>query len=207
MTEMVKCSRQILKLMANKRECVIKGGNMYRIKFSTKIIVFILLISYIILLSGCSDNSETINLEQEEDLELKVKLIGVWQDDSCVGATYSNMYHFYEDNTFEYFYSFYDEERRDFSNSGEWLVYNNMLHLKISQKTIREGGKFVESPLALSGYSLVDCELVKQDIDPIQEIIYPIKNYKESTTEYPTSISIGGTDFWQLSVDPHIYTE
>lgn len=163
------------------------------------------------------ENPETILFYRQDTSKGKIitkivreskdfNIIGVWQDSLGVGNTYTNKYHFFKDNTFVYYYSFVNEERRNFSICGKWLIDNNMLCLKILNKTVLEGGRFEPSPLDSSKKCLVDFKKVKYKVDPAKEIKYSLENIKESTNN-PKSILVGDTMFYQLATDPNSYRE
>ncbi|WP_432407598.1 hypothetical protein [Wukongibacter sp. M2B1] len=151
-------------------------------------------------------NKEMKDEVSNKDMELKSIIIGVWQDDSCVGTAYSDKYHFYKNNKFKFFYSQYDEEKRIENISGQWKIKNTNLHLIINEKTMLIGGDFVESPVSTSEYQLINATREKIEIDPPHEIIYPLGQIKDDS-DAPINIAIGGKRFWRLSEEPVDYLD
>ena len=141
--------------------------------------------------------------ENKNDREKYRKILvgaGGWHRSPSMTAAYGDHYIFSEDGTFIFKYSLADEERRVIDISGNWEIINgDLLHLTIMKKTIREGGEFIPgSPSSLTGYSLVNSTTVKVDVEPYEEVIYPLRDLEiDESSPAPLMLKIGGVQYWK----------
>ena len=133
--------------------------------------------------------------------KLKEILTGKFLCDApALAAGMGEYYLFYSDGTFEYKTSQFDGERRLISFSGKWdIVCKNLLHLIITNKTVLEGGYFEKGyPSGLTDYILRGAEIKEIELDPPEEIIYPLRELSiDKQQQHPLMMKIGGKQYWQ----------
>lgn len=61
-------------------------------------------------------------------------LLGAWHANTSVGAGFCERYVFNKDNTFIYYLSEYDKNKKFYKMTGEWKLVENNLHLRYTTK-------------------------------------------------------------------------
>jgi len=166
-----------------------------------------LLSEEITILQKTIKNLQIESMNVDDDTLLK-DIIGVWQDSPSVGSGFGNKYHFLENSTFIFDVSDYDTEGRIIYKLGTWKIEKGLLYMYINTKYYRKGGFFEENTVSsLTGYSLIDFEIVKNDLKELEIIIYPIDENDYDNGDLRISKSFGGIDYYRLSKDPNIYLD
>lgn len=140
---------------------------------------------------------------QKGDVSKKYKnnLIGIWHLGPNVGAGYNDHFEFFDDGTFIFRYNQYDGEKRIVDISGTWeVIHDNLLALKIINKTVIEGGEFTKDVTSqTTEYVLRNGTLKRIQVNPPEEIIYPLGSIViNKDYPYPVMMKIGGKQYWKL---------
>ena len=205
---------------------------------------FMSLIILIILLSGCDggissvqdgDNQDSIttqtpeheneviqNQENTEVMEEKNTLIGTWHAWHMISSQCDERYHFYDDGTYLFEYSNYDDKKRVISESGVWDDSNDILKLIISSKVTIEGGEESTEPLLVGDpdeYAIINGTIRIVEMDPFETEEHRIELYppeelddatfeKDKESEYSYgywTMFIDGVKYWKLTDNPDMY--
>ena len=149
------------------------------------------------------ETSTQLSSETEPQL-LGEMVIGIWQDYPAVGSGLSDCYRFYEGGTYVFepggFVSDPEASRQPRS-SGTWEADGDSITLHMTQKTVVEGGAWVEDPIV--GFILEGG--TEKTIEASEEIH---TLYLGVFVGLPRDmLSIGGRTFWKLSGDPNDYLD
>lgn len=160
-------------------------------------------------LDDLDNASESSNYEELLTEYMLGELVGIWHASPIVGAGYSERFFFYDDGTFKFCYSQYDEEKRILDMSGNWTVKGERLILSVLEETVLVGGELAEpSPSATSQYSIVNATVEKRHYDEPKTIEYTfgkLEEDKEGTDGliYGIKLLINGQYYWRISLDPY----
>ena len=159
--------------------------------------------------NNSDNNSDNSNHEDLLTEYMQGELIGIWHASPSVGAGYSERFFFYEDGTFRFCYSQYDEEKRILDMAGSWTVKGKQLILSITQETVLVGGELAEpSPSSTSKYSIVNATKEKRVYDSPKTIEYTLGKLEEDKEDtdgliYRIKLLINGQYYWRISLDPY----
>lgn len=152
--------------------------------------------------SGTAAGSRSQNLIEKKTVEKYTKnLVGIWHGSPTAGAGFQDRYEFLNDKRFIFKYSQYDGEKRVVDFSGRWtIIYNNLLQLTVTAKTIIEGGEFTKDVTSeTTKYVLENGAIKKVKVNPPQIVIYPLSDIKiDNKYPNPIHMTIGGIQFWKL---------
>lgn len=188
-----------------------------------KYIASILLLVILILVSGCNNpNTATLNGGSSNNvavssgdsndndtaaLNKKSILVGTWQDGSNVGESMGQRYHFFQDGSFIFDYSLYDEAKTTLSESGKWILNDNKLTLEVMKKvTVVGGEKGKPSSKASSDYAIINGKIKIITLAPPQKVEYATTAFSidnEKSIGWYT-FSIEGTQYWKSNSDPNV---
>lgn len=163
----------------------------------------------ICFLNDLDTDSENSDYEELLTEYMLGELIGIWHASPSVGAGYSERFFFYDDGTFKFCYSQYDEEKRILDMTGNWTVKGERLILSVLEETVLVGGELAEpSPSATSQYSIINATVEKKHYDNPKTIEYTLgklEEDKEGTDGpiYGIKLLINGQCYWRISLDPY----
>jgi len=131
-------------------------------------------------------------------------IVGLWQNNPSVGSGIGECYRFYADGTYLFEPSefvFDLEDYRPPRSAGAWEAHGDSITLHMTQKTVVEGGQWVEDPFI--GFALEGG--IEKTIAASKEIytIY-LGVFKDLDRDM---LSIGGRTYWKISGDPNDYLD
>jgi hypothetical protein len=143
-------------------------------------------------------------LESDKD---SFYLPGVWHSSEYVGSGYSDVYVFYDDNTFVYYASQMACDKRLVSFSGRWKSNGGNLNLSVLEKIQLIGGKLVHEDGGSCGSDsvLVDAEAKKIKVSPAEKMTIKLsKVYYEPEEDLGRKTMLfNAIRFWRISVNPN----
>lgn len=133
-------------------------------------------------------------------------LVGAWHDSPVIGSVDGQRYHFYEDGTYIFEYSQYDEAKRVLSEMGAWSFENNILTLIIKSKITVEGGEEVEA-FFNSEYAIKNGTINIIELSPPETNEYMLDEISQDMEESPGfwTVGINGISYWKFTDDPDMY--
>jgi len=161
--------------------------------------------------SGVPDIENDNAIIEGDEGQDRTILIGTWQDTPSIGSADGQRYHFFDDGSFIFEYSGYDQETRVLSEMGSWSFKNDKLTLITDRKVTIEGGEKSTEPL-LPGddnneYVIVNGIIRIVDVDPAKKEEYVLKDFYFDEVDSPgrTTVMIGETRYWMYHDDPETY--
>ena len=133
-------------------------------------------------------------------------LVGLWLNSPVVGSGVGECYRFYDDGTYVFSPSDFvldPEAYRPPSSEGRVQVDNDYVVLLMTQRTVLEGGVWVEDPI--TGYAL---EGAQARIETLPEPKTIHAQYLGIFVDLPKEMfSIDGRTYWKTSGDPNAYLD
>ncbi len=148
--------------------------------------------------------SISCSLERNQTIDTK-EIIGIWQDSHEVASGWSDTYQFFENNEFIYRYNQMICDKRTLSYSGTWELAGERLKIKVSEKTVLEGGKLVPamgscgSEYEIEGGEIKTINYVRTYDMQLSSIIVDKENRDFRTMTFDSK------RFWKLKDDPTKY--
>ena len=132
-------------------------------------------------------------------------ITGVWQDLNAVGSGWSDTYMFYSNGEFKFFSSQMDCSKREISHHGTYIIADNRLKLKITGRTVIEGGHMELSTGSCGSDSTLTGGIIKKII-----LSTPV-TYEYSVSEVTAEtendaeryvLFINGVKHWRFAAEP-----
>ena len=189
---------------------------------------FMTILLLIIVLTGCDNKDDTIlhvesyndvsvaDIDSDDDITVSNEentnndasvpeessvMIGVWHDMPMVGSGLSQRYHFYDDGSFVFEYSQFDETKTTLSESGKWTFINDLLSLEITEKITVVGGEKTES----KGRIVI---VIPTPPEKKEYTVHtPLSLDKEVSPDGYYTFDIEGIEYWRISSDPDMYRD
>lgn len=175
-----------------------------------QILCFVMSLVLCAMFSGCLSTNTAIKpftTTVNDELEKKMQdaLVGVWHAAPSVGAGYAERFFFYEDGTFKFYYSQYDESKRVLDESGTYYVNGDQLVLYITNQTVLEGGEIVEGlPGSISEYSIINAEVKEREFNPHHEVVYTLGTIEQADdSPYEHKVLIDTMYYWKVDDNPY----
>jgi len=131
---------------------------------------------------------------------------GVWHSSDCVGSGYSDLYVFYDDNTFAYYASQMACDKRLVSFSGSWTNNGSNLNISISQRIVLTGGKLIYEDGGSCGSDSVLVGAVEKTIkiSPPEKKTIKLSNvyYEPEEDLGRKTMLFNGIRHWRISIYP-----
>lgn len=153
----------------------------------------------LIFLTSCTTDSRLSSAEKE--------LVGIWQVIPQQASGWADVYRFFDNGEFIYHYSQRVCDNRTLNYSGTWESDNQVLKLKITKKTVLEGGKLVPamgacaSDFEIEGGEIKDLILSDSNVQTIHLSSIRIDNSNRDLK----IMMFDGKPFWKLENDPNKY--
>ncbi|MBH5318619.1 hypothetical protein I6N90_12510 [Paenibacillus sp. GSMTC-2017] len=131
-------------------------------------------------------------------------LVGAWQDAMGVGSSYTNLYQFREDMTFDFIADAMDCANRERAFSGTWTFEDGKIILTKTQDLTLEGGTLEPSTASCgSDQELVGAKLVVNTYEDSEPIIFEVKPAMgEADSPYSMTQYFDGIQYWVLGGGP-----
>ncbi len=148
---------------------------------------------------------EHLHLIAREDEQEKA-LIGVWQAASVMGAGWADTYRFFGDGAFRHLASQMDCAAREVSQTGTWALRKQNLVLRISERTVVEGGK-LEPAIGSCGSKdqLVGGTSRIEKIAPAKEMVVPLTQVQKDADTERLTMRLGELQYWKYDDNPRRY--
>jgi hypothetical protein len=131
------------------------------------------------------------------------ELVGVWHASPYVASEMNDHFQFFADGRFRFNFNGMILSKRTVSFSGRWKVSGRKLILTVSEKTVIEGGRKVESEISADGFEIEGGRRVSKRVVPAEKQTRILSAVEQD--EIYKMISIGGVKYWKLSDDPEAY--
>ncbi|EMY61820.1 YARHG domain-containing protein [Leptospira terpstrae] len=145
-----------------------------------------------------------LNKPKKNNLKnMEITLIGDWDTQPVSSSGYVNKHTFLENGLVQIYEDEMDCQKRLLSSFGTWRIENDTLFINLSKKLVINGGKLIPSAGSCgSEYELVDGYNAFEDLNPVQNIEYKIKEITSSpfaeSSENKSLIKTDKIDFYRL---------
>lgn len=150
--------------------------------------------------------AEALSFGAAATQNLKGDLVGVWQDSPGMAAGWSNTFQFFPDGRFTFNISQMDCAARERSYSGSWSIVRGKLVLRITERTVIEGGRLVQATGSCgSTFEIEDGTVRSRPVSPARSRRLALS--RRGVDKYGRlKIRLGGKTYWKFGSDPNEYS-